>query len=475
MNYKFNLDDTNMDVIQTAVDTYTSPKKSPKKHKVAKKIGVFVLSGTLFGVAAGGAFTGTSNYLNKSSQTANTSTIQDANSNGQTNATLTTSTKDSANVLSTTTSNATDGMSVADIANNCMPSIVAITNVGVTDVMTYWGKMQQESESCGSGVIIGKTDDELLIVTNYHVIEGNNTLTVVFSYDEDSDKPNAVEAYTKGYDADKDLAVIAIPVANLTDDELSKISVATVGNSTDLSLGEQVVAIGNALGYGQSVTTGIVSALNRTITSSSDSSNTSNTAETTNKYIQTDAAINPGNSGGALFNMAGELVGINSAKIASDGVEGMGYAIPISDVYDLIEKFMNETTRTQVVDEADRGYLGITGSDITSEISSAYGFPEGIYVTNVTSQSAADKASIVAGNIITKFDGKSVSSLRDLQKLLTYYLAGETVTMTIAVQEDSSFTEKEISVTLSSSDDAGISSSTTPDTNTMNRINGYWN
>lgn len=465
MDTNFNHDDNILNTTGITKDTYTAKRKARKKHPLAKKIGVFVLSGTLFGTAAGTAFTGSS-YLIR--QTANNT----ANSQASTLATLTTSNNSGVKATNTTTSNTTTGLTVSQIANQCLPSIVAITNVGVTDVMTFWGTMQQQSESSGSGVIIGKTDSELLIVTNYHVIEGSNILTVVFSYDEDSDEPNAVEAYVKGYDENKDLAVIAISTENLSKDTLSQINIATVGNSNDLLLGEQVVAIGNALGYGQSVTTGIVSALNRTLSSSSTDTTSS---DDTNKYIQTDTAINPGNSGGALFNMNGELVGINSAKIASDAVEGMGYAIPISDVYDLIQELMNETTRTDVVAEEDRGYLGITGNDVTSDISSAYGFPEGIYVSSVTEGSAANKAGIVKGNIITKFDGKSIRSISQLQNLLTYYKSGETVTMTIQVPKDSSYIEKEINVTLSSAKQVGITTSnTTSNNNTQNNASGTY-
>lgn len=475
MENNFKPDNNIIDMTETTKDTYTAKRKARRTHPVAKKIGVFVLSGTLFGAAAGGAFTGTS-YLTKNTTT-NTTNSQVTSTEESGTASLTTSNNSGIKATNTYNSTSTNStLSVSDIATNCMPSIVAITNVGVTDVMTMWGTMQQESESCGSGVIIGKTDSELLIVTNYHVIESSNTLTVVFSYDEDSsnasDGPNAVEAYIKGYDEDKDLAVIAISMDNLSQDVLDQISIATVGSSDDLVLGEQVVAIGNALGYGQSVTTGIVSALNRTISTSSTDGTTS---DDSNKYIQTDAAINPGNSGGALFNMNGELVGINSAKIASSEVEGMGYAIPISDVYDLIQELMNETTRTDVVAEENRGYLGITGNDVTSDISSAYGFPEGVYVSSVTEGSAADNAGIVKGNIITKFDGKTVSSLSQLQNLLTYYSAGETVTMTLQVAEGSSYTEKEISVTLSSAEEAGITTSnSTNNGNTQNNESGFY-
>lgn len=449
MDYNTNQENNIIDAVETNPNTFTSQRKARKKHPLAKKIGVFVLCGTFFGAAAGGAFVGTSYMVGGNQSTSNSV----SSSTAQSLAALTTTNTNSSYKASNTITGSSSTLSVADIASTCMPSIVAITNIGVTDVMTFWGNMQQESESCGSGVIIGKTDSELLIVTNYHVIEGSQNLTVVFSYDESNTEPSAVEAYVKGYDEDKDLAVIAISADNLTEEMTSQLSIATIGSSDDLALGEQVVAIGNALGYGQSVTTGIVSALNRTITSS-DTTSTDD-----NKYIQTDAAINPGNSGGALFNMDGELVGINSAKIASSEVEGMGYAIPISDVSSLIEDLMNQTARTTVVDTENRGYLGISGTDITSSVAAAYGFPEGIYVSSVTEGSAADQAGLVKGNIITKFDGKSVSSISSLQNLLTYYSAGETVAITIQVADGSDYTEKEVNVTLSSAKDAGITTS----------------
>lgn len=429
MNQEFYQNDNN-----NVVDTLETPKKNKKNYRFAKKVGAFALSGLILGTTAGGAFTATS-YLFP----AKSSTTQSAAQNSVQN-----------NLPTTLTSFGSDSSSkvtgaIQEIAAKGLPSVVAITNIGVSEIMTMWGNMQQESESCGSGIIVGKTDKELLMVTNYHVIADNNTLTVVFSYDEASEEPNAVEAYVKGYDESRDLAVIAISMDHLTDDVLSKISVASIGDSTALGLGEQVVAIGNALGYGQSVTTGIVSALNRTI--STDGSSTSDG----NTYIQTDAAINPGNSGGALFNMNGELIGINSAKIASNEIEGMGYAIPISDVKDMIEDMMNQTARTKVYSDNEKGSLGITGTDVTDSANSTYGIPAGVYVYSVEENSAAADAGITKGDVITKFDGKSVTSSSQLQSLITYYKAGETVTVTIQTQGASGYEEKEVNVTLGKS------------------------
>ncbi|SET46788.1 S1C family serine protease [[Clostridium] polysaccharolyticum] len=410
-------------------------KNRKKMNPLAKKTGILILSGLILGTTAGGAFSASTYFLPK--KTIATEQIPHKTS-ASSNTALT-------KVLNTSSS--ASKTSVQDIAEKGMPSIVAITNKGVTETMTLWGNMQQPSESCGSGIIIGETDKELLVVTNHHVIEGSQTLTVVFSFDEDNKNADAVEAHVKGYDSNKDLAVISISKDKLKDDVLSKISIAAIGDSAKLGLGEQVVAIGNALGYGQSVTTGIVSALNRQI--GSDKSNSSD-----NSYIQTDAAINPGNSGGALFNMNGELVGINTAKIASEQIEGMGYAIPISDVHDLIENLMNQTTRTQVVDAKNRGYLGISGTDVSSEVTETYSIPQGVYIAEVSDNSAAAKAGLKKGYVLTKFDGKTISSSSELKTLVAYYKAGETVTVTAQVPENSEYKEKEFKVTLGKNENA---------------------
>ena len=434
MNHEFNYkNDMNE---SPEVVTYNANNK--KMNRVAKKFGALVLSGAILGTTASGAFAASSYFFPHNTAAQN---VTQSKTNNVTNATLT-------SLPNTSSSDSSNSSSVKAIATKGLPSIVAITNIGVTETMTMWGNVQQPSESCGSGIIIGETDDELLVVTNNHVIEGSQTLTVVFSYDESNENPNAVEAYVKGYDSKKDLAVIGIAKDKLNDDVLSKISVAAVGNSADLNLGDQVVAIGNALGYGQSVTTGIVSALNRQIGTDESGKSDGNT------YIQTDAAINPGNSGGALFNMKGELVGINTAKIASDQIEGMGYAIPISDVHDLIENLMNQTTRTEVVDEKDRGYLGISGTDVTSDVSSTYNIPEGVFLAEVKEGSPAAKAGLCKGYVLTKFDGKTISSSSELQNLVKYYKSGETVTVTAQVPENSQYNEKEFQVTLGKNENA---------------------
>ena len=347
------------------------------------------------------------------------------------------------------------GMSkVSAIAEECMGSIVAITNRSVSDVITFFGKYSQESTSSGSGIIIGKNDTELLIVTNYHVVANSKELSVVFSPVEsmleeqaekggnaDLDIPHAI---VKGYDSNKDLAVIAVKLNDISADVLSKIKVATLGDSSSLKPGDQVVAIGNALGYGQSVTTGIISAVNRNITmESADGSST-----VTNSFIQTDAAINSGNSGGALLDMAGNLIGINSVKIATTGVEGMGYAIPISDVEGIIDNLMLRQTRDIVASEK-QGFLGITGTDVTSSNNETFGIPVGVFVNSVIEGLAAEKAGIKKGYVITKFDGYSITTIAQLQDRLQYYSEGEKVSVTVMVPGNNGYDEKEFKVTLS--------------------------
>ena len=345
----------------------------------------------------------------------------------------------SSDASASTEEGAAGSSSVAAIADAAMPSLVAITNQSVQEMMNWFGQSQAyESQSSGSGIIIGQTDTELLIVTNNHVVDGAQTLSVGF-IDE-----TAAKAQVKGTDAEHDIAVISVNLSDLSADTLSQIKVIQVGSSADLQVGEQVVAIGNALGYGQSVTTGIVSALNRPVTIDG----------VTNTLIQTDAAINPGNSGGALLNMSGQLVGINSAKYSDTTVEGMGYAIPVDDVTDIIESLMNRTARTQKAPEGQQGFLGITGQDVTSEISEAYGMPKGVYITSVEEDSAADKAGLQKGDIITKFDGTSVSSLSGLQELISYYSSGETVEITYSAVSDGQYTEQTAEVTLGVNENA---------------------
>ena len=343
---------------------------------------------------------------------------------------------------------------VAAVAQASMPSVVAITTVSVQEIPSFFGysSHQYKSASTGSGIIVGDNDDELLIATNNHVVDGATTLSVCFIGDDvanaetetvnagdngDLNVEDAVSAKIKGTDADNDLAVVAVKKSDIPEDTLNQIKIAQIGSSDDLAVGQQVVAIGNALGYGQSVTSGWISALNRTI-STDDGTNSTG-------LIQTDAAINPGNSGGALLNMDGEVVGINSAKLASTEVEGIGYAIAISDVTDTLESLMNEETRDKV---DNHGVLGITDQSVDSAVSEAYGVPEGVLVRDVTEGGAADEAGIEAKSIITKFAGKVVTTKEQLVDFLSYYEPGEDVELTIEVPDGKGYKEETVTVTL---------------------------
>ena len=328
---------------------------------------------------------------------------------------------------------------VAEVATNVMPAMVSITNTSVQEVMDWFrgGNFQYESKSLGTGVIMGENETELLIVTNNHVIEDATELTVSF-IDEES-----VEAVVKGRDVSNDLAVVAVNLEDIPSDTVSQIRIANVADSEEVRVGEQVVAIGNALGYGQSVTTGIVSALGRTIEVSDGMGITDYT-----DLIQTDAAINQGNSGGALLNMKGEVIGINSVKAGSNGVEGMGYAIPTSKALPIITNLMNKETRSLVSDE-DLPYLGIVGQDVTSNVAMLYGLPLGVYVTEASEGAPAAEAGITQGMIITGFDGEKIEEMRELQELLLYYKGGETVSVTVSTQdENGEYQEEDIEITL---------------------------
>ena len=463
-NYDFNHTENNNEM-ENETNTYqpltpsgshNNNKKNPKNSKkLAKKIGAITLSAVLFGSVAAGSFQAV-NYFSPFSKTTGSSDSTASNNSSSTSLLKTTAVSGSSN---------TGSLDVSDITTSAMPSIVAITNKSVQEVQDYFSQFgfggqgqpqTQETESQGSGIIIGKNDSELLMVTNNHVVEGADTLSVCFIDNQ------VYEAAIKGTDPENDLAVIAVPLDSISDDTMSKIAVASIGDSDSLKVGEQVVAIGNALGYGQSVTTGIVSAVNRTLSSDSSDTQDSNSSDDSSSatYIQTDAAINPGNSGGALLNMNGEVIGINSAKLASTEVEGMGYAIPISRVSDIIDNLMNQTTRTKV-DSDKQGTIGIKGINVTSDVQEKYNLPEGIYVSEVTSGSAAEKAGITSGSVITKFDGKSVTDIESLQDLLQYYKAGETVELTLQVPDSDSYKEKTVSITL------GSKSATSSDSNSQ--------
>ncbi len=320
----------------------------------------------------------------------------------------------------------------SEVASRVMPSIVAINN-HYTETMSYFGQsFTNEEEASGSGIIVGQNDTELLIATNYHVIEDADTLTVQFVEDSEA------EASVKGTDADMDLAVIAVPVENIEKETLDQIAVATLGDSDALVVGEPAIAIGNSLGYGQSVTVGVISALNRTVELSTGSSGT---------FIQTDAAINPGNSGGALLNVKGEVIGINSNKIGGTAIEGMGYAIPISAASPIIADLMMKETKNKVTEE-ERGYLGISGISVTADVSEAYGMPEGVYIAQVYEGTAAEAAGLQKGDIITVFDGDKITSMDALQKELEFYAKGDTVEITVMTVGQGGYQEKTVQLTL---------------------------
>lgn len=379
----------------------------------------------IFGVVAGGIILGSAAVSKKM--------IAKSSSVPTTTAKLNT-TQPEGNADSSTSG---EGYSVSQIAAQCKSSVVAITNKSISEIQTFFGVMQQENEGSGSGVIIGKNDTELLIATNNHVVENSETLTVCFNDSEDA----VFNAQIKGTDPENDLAVVAIKLSDIDADVLNSISIATIGDSSSLEVGDQVVAIGNALGIGQSVTQGIVSATNREVT----------IEDTTATLIQTDAAINPGNSGGALFNMKGELVGINSAKFASEQIEGMGFAIPMSTAQPIVENLMARQTREKV--DSGYGYLNISGRNVSEDVSEMYGIPQGAYVAEVNEGGAAQKAGLQQGDIITKFDGKSITGIDQLIEELKYYKAGETVEMVIQRNSDSGYKEQTVSVTLDKAPD----------------------
>ncbi len=347
-------------------------------------------------------------------------------------------------VETTTTSAATSVVvtDVTEVVEEVMPAMVIIHN-NYTASASYFGYTQtQEATASGSGIIVGENDTELLIATNYHVVEGADSLEVIFNDD------SSVEAVVKGSDSDMDLAVIAVSIDEVSSDTLDSIKVATLGDSDSLTLGEPAIAIGNALGYGQSVTTGVISAINREVETEEG---------VTHTFIQTDAAINPGNSGGALLNIQGEVIGINSNKIGGDTVEGMGYAIPISVAKPIIDKLMNEETKRKVSEE-DRGYIGISGVSVPSEIHEVYGIPLGVLVHDVYEGGGAADAGIKSGDVIISFDGEEITSMDDLQSRLEYYAKGTTVSITVMRQSDSGYTEVTLDVTLGEA--ASTSSST---------------
>lgn len=417
--------------------------KKHKSHPFLKKSCTVLASGVAFGLAAALVFvgvikaTGIDETISAVSNAVTAETPEEEPADNIGNAD--TGIKEN-QTLSAPVENVSQTMGapeISDIVQEVMPSIVSITNKGVEEVVSMFGTREYEATSVGSGIIIGQNEDELLIATNNHVVSGSSELSVCFGDDEDK----IVEAKIKGTDSDNDLAIVAVKLDDLNDDIKSSISIAKLGNSDEIKVGDQVIAIGNALGYGQSVTTGIVSAKDREVT----------IENMTAKLIQTDAAINPGNSGGALLNMNGEVIGINSSKFASTQVEGMGYAIPISTAEPILEELMSRQTR-DMVDTEDQGFLGISCQNVSSDISEMYNIPQGVYVLSANAGSAAEKAGLQKGDIITAFDGVTISDYNELKNTLQYYEAGETVEITIQrADENGGYREKTLSVTLGSS------------------------
>lgn len=447
------------------------PPKKPHKPKTAhgggnggfgKKAATAVALAVIFGLVAGTVFQGVNIAADKyrdnnssSTQIGKTETV-----------TGTEESTDGSSTESSVKSIVAESGTVAGVAQATMSSIVAITSVSVQEIPSFfgYGTRQYQSAGSGSGIIVGENDSELLIATNNHVVSGATTLTVCFaggdvvgaeeetqamasgdsitdSSDSSVDVNNAVSAKIKGTDEENDLAVIAVEKSDIPEETMNEIKIAQMGSSDDLVVGEQVVAIGNALGYGQSVTSGWVSALNRTI--STEDGDTSG-------LIQTDAAINPGNSGGALLNMKGEVIGINAAKYADSQVEGMGYAIPISKAEPILEELMNRETRDKIEDTSKVGYMGIKAADLTTEAIQMYNMPAGAFLTEVTPGGAADKAGIKKGDIVVKLDGQKVSGKNDLVDKLQYYESGETVEVVIARANNGEYKEETVEVTLGS-------------------------
>lgn len=412
----------------------TEPKNSKKHGGYFRKAMVSVSLGLFFGLFAGIGFYAVQQGTGMLKTGTDTAVVGEVASEAATE-----SSQSTPQLATNVTYVESD---VSDVVEKVMPAMVSIVNNFTETANVFGQQYTQEEAASGSGIIVGKTDDELLIVSNNHVVESADTLTVTFIDGSEA------QAQVKGLDSDMDLAVIAVSLNDLSDDTKNAITVATLGSSDDLKLGEPVIAIGNALGYGQSVTNGIVSALNREITLENGSTGLENGS--TGTFIQTNAAINPGNSGGALLNMNGEVIGINSNKIGGTAVEGMGYAIPITSASPIIADLMERQTRTKVAED-EVGYIGISSlQEVTSQISQMYNMPEGIYVVSVEEGSAAANAGIMKGDIITKFDGSSISSYSDLQKMLQYYAAGDSVTITVQRPQNGEYVSVELNLTLGS-------------------------
>ena len=408
-------------------ETVQAPRK---KNSWARKAAGITAAAVLFGTVAGGVMTGVNYVGARLTGLADITATAPAETEGTTTAQVPETSAASNNGSTTAVSTVTD---VSSIAEKAMPSLVAINDTMTVEQNNFFGMPQTyQAQSSGSGIIVGQNDTELLIATNNHVVSGATDMKVTFT---DSTQ---VAAAVKGTDSATDLAIIAVKLSDIPSDTMSKIKVATLGNSDNVKVGQQVIAIGNALGYGQSLTVGYISALDREITYENGIQHT---------YIQTDAAINPGNSGGALLDLNGNVIGINAAKNASTEVEGMGFAIPISKAQEILNNLMTKKTR-EAVDESAQGYLGIQGTNIDANASKEYGMPVGIYVYKIVEGGAAANSDLKEKDIITKFDGQSVTNMEELKQMLTYYEGGSTVSLTVQSLVNGSYVEHEVQITL---------------------------
>ena len=408
-------------------ETVQAPRK---KNSWARKAAGITAAAVLFGTVAGGVMTGVNYVGARLTGLADITATAPAETEGTTTAQVPETSAASNNGSTTAVSTVTD---VSSIAEKAMPSLVAINDTMTVEQNNFFGMPQTyQAQSSGSGIIVGQNDTELLIATNNHVVSGATDMKVTFT---DSTQ---IAAAVKGTDSATDLAIIAVKLSDIPSDTMSKIKVATLGDSDNVKVGQQVIAIGNALGYGQSLTVGYISALDREITDENGIQHT---------YIQTDAAINPGNSGGALLDLNGNVIGINAAKNASTEVEGMGFAIPISKAQEILNNLMTKKTR-EAVDESAQGYLGIQGTNIDANASKEYGMPVGIYVYKIVEGGAAANSDLKEKDIITKFDGQSVTNMEELKQMLTYYEGGSTVSLTVQSLVNGSYVEHEVQITL---------------------------
>ena len=408
-------------------ETVQAPRK---KNSWARKAAGITAAAVLFGTVAGGVMTGVNYVGARLTGLADITATAPAETEGTTTAQVPETSAASNNGSTTAVSTVTD---VSSIAEKAMPSLVAINDTMTVEQNNFFGMPQTyQAQSSGSGIIVGQNDTELLIATNNHVVSGATDMKVTFT---DSTQ---VAAAVKGTDSATDLAIIAVKLSDIPSDTMSKIKVATLGNSDNVKVGQQVIAIGNALSYGQSLTVGYISALDREITDENGIQHT---------YLQTDAAINPGNSGGALLDLNGNVIGINAAKNASTEVESMGFAIPISKAQEILNNLMTKKTR-EAVDESAQGYLGIQGTNIDANASKEYGMPVGIYVYKIVEGGAAANSDLKEKDIITKFDGQSVTNMEELKQMLTYYEGGSTVSLTVQSLVNGSYVEHEVQITL---------------------------